>query len=217
MKNVSPFGLLVGLILAAPLWAQVNFNPAIGNQIVFDDTPVGETRNLDYAVTNNGRAAASVTLSTRAPFRVNVARIDMQGGGRGAFTISFTPQQVGRVNGALDISITIGGNVQRIQSTLIGTGIQGGPEITLDSDSLDLAIFADEFGMVWDFTELELVVTNTGAAALQVRSITSDVNWLTINPQQFNLNRIPIGPSQSLSPSRIGMRWSLTFMMRRSR
>jgi len=189
MKSFFVLTLLLGVVLASPLCAQLQFNPAIGQEIVFEDTPVGETAELNYTAINNSRTAYNVRLSTEAPFSGDPAQFMVPGGQRVGFQLNFTPEQAGEVNGDLVITYWQGvNNPQQIAARLSGVGIaEGGPQIDVDSDSLDLFLFVDELGSIWDGSSVDLAVMNTGDDTLIVQSIRSNVNWLTIDPVQFDV------------------------------
>lgn len=177
------------LLTAGTASGQLVFNPALERQINFPDTPTGQSSELRYTATSQGRGPWTVRLATNnEQFTVNPAQFVVQDGQVVAFTLRFTPRQVGDVNGVLSGTVTSNNVVSRFSSNLFGRGIQGGdPQITVDVEEILLAVFVDELGTIWPATEATVIVGNAGNGDLHVSDISFPAAWLRADHDAFNL------------------------------
>lgn len=176
-------------ICATTSFAQVAFDPPLGNGITFPDTPINQSSEIVVTATSQGNGAWTVRLnSNNGRFTVTPAQFAVQDGAQQQFTLRFTPTAAGRVNGVLSGTATNPrGNQQRISCNLIGTGVEGAPAISLDADTLWLEVYCDELGIIWNYSSADVTVSNTGNLPLHVTNITDNRDWLSETPTQFNV------------------------------
>jgi len=204
-------GITTLLFLGSAAWAQLVFEPQLARDIAFPDTPVGQTSEIRYTATSRGNGPWNVRLNTNIQqFVVNPNQFVVQNGQAVAFTLRFTPQQQGVVNGLLSGSYDNGNNPARVSCNLTGRGVQaGGARIAVDPDTLDLYIYTDELGTIWQSTEIAVTVSNPGNADLNVQSIADNADWLVCDQNAFAVHAgqsadvvfsVPQGAMDALAP-----------------
>ena len=174
--------LTVLLLSAGTTLGQVNFNPALADGINFPETPLEETSVIDLTVTNNGNGQVTVRFGqpNNRVFNLDPVQLVLNGGQQGVMEFSFTPEELEDVQERLDGSLaTPDGAVQRISTTLRGTGIEGGdPVIVVEPREVSLAL--QEPGQS---AEAAVTVSNEGEGRLIFRvELAEDIDWLSITP-----------------------------------
>ena len=186
MINKIITGIALLCLMGSSAWAQLVFEPQLARDIVFPDTPVGQSSEINYTATSRGNGPWNVRLNTNNQrFAVAPNQFVVQNGQAVQFILRFSPNMQGVVNGLLSGSYDNGNEVARINSNLSGRGVQGGPRIAVDPDTLDFYIYTDELGTIWQSTEVTVTVSNPGNADLNVQSITDPVNWLVCDRNAF--------------------------------
>lgn len=194
-RLLGVFSLLLTLPLTS--FSQVNFNPPIGNAIQFPDTPVGRVSSIAYTATNAGNDMAIINFNfNNAQFSAVPNQLQLGAGQQGNFELRFSPQQAGVINGTMTLSIRQGdlGAIRRVN--LSGRGIEGQPEIAVEPQSIELSVWVDFLGNIWEETSATLLVSNTGAQVLNVESIQGIPQWLSVRPTRF---QVAAGAQQEVS------------------
>lgn len=175
--------VIILLTSACPaLLADLIFEPQLARDIVFPDTPVGRTNDLNYTVTSRANGPWNVRLnSNNQVFSPEPNQFVVRDGQPVRFALHFSPRETGVVQGLLSGSYDNGDGLARINSTMSGEGVDEGARMELDAELIDFAVYVDEVGEVWTYTEFTLTVLNTGDEDLDIASITDPVNWLVCN------------------------------------
>ncbi len=190
--------ILIGIVLlslfSSTARAQLVFEPQLARDIAFPDTPVGQSSEIAYTATSRGNGPWNVRLNTNNQrFLMVPNQFVVQNGQAVRFVLRFSPNAMRVENGLLSGSYDNGEAISRVSCNLTGRGVQGGPRIVVDPDTLDPYIYTDELGTIWQSTEITASVSNTGNADLNIQSITDPVNWLVCDHNAF-----VIRPGQSV-------------------
>ncbi len=177
------------VILSCVTQAQLVFEPALSGQIRFPDTPVGQVSSINFTATDRGQGPWTVRITiNHQSFSAIPNQFQVPPGGVTQFQLRFAPQAVGQVSTMLSGIYSNDEVVARLSATLIGTGIEENrPEIAVDPDSIQLAIWVDELGTIWDETVATLVVSNVGRGELNVIGFSDVPQWLNISPISFRV------------------------------
>lgn len=169
--------------------AQLVFGPALSGQIRFADTPLGQTSAIDFTATDRGNGPWTVRIViNHQSFSAVPNQFQVPAGGIAQFQLRFAPQAAGQVSTMLSGSYSNDELIARLSATLIGTGVENNqPELAIDPDSIELAIWVDALGAIWGETVATLNVTNVGRGELLVNDFVDIPRWLDIAPRNFRV------------------------------
>ncbi len=168
------------LVTTGSLFA-VNFDPPLNQGVNFPETPLEETSTIEMTATNNGNVQATIRFNEPGNdvFDLNPAQLVLAGGQEGVIEFTFTPDELGDVQVRLDGSIAYDMMMERISTTLRGTGIEAGdPAITVDPDEVILTL--QEPGQN---DEVIVTIGNEGEGRLIFEiDLAEEIDWLNIEP-----------------------------------
>lgn len=177
------------------------------DDIDFGDVPVGSSKDATVTITNNGNESLNITAFTcdDSHFTLETALENIPAGGSKAFTLRFTPDAAGAVNGTFSVTSNAAGSPHSIAVRGTGTADAG-----MTFSTLQMA-FGDV--KVGEHKDLVLTVSNGGNATLSVTSVASSNADFSLPVTAFD---VPAGGSEDVTvrftPSVLGDRsGTLTF------
>jgi len=178
--------LLWLVIVEAPfLHAQLQFNPNVDQGVAFERVIVGNSLQFELVLTSvpPGGGAQTVLINIAgAGFARNPNMFQFNNAGeQGRLVLTFTPQQVGFVEGTLTlICFPRNGRQFQYDISLRGTGIdQPVPEIEVSPDSVSLTV-----EQLDGSDEAVLNIINHSEAVLEWSIPDFDADWLTVQPRE---------------------------------
>ncbi|MFN3820827.1 MAG: T9SS type A sorting domain-containing protein, partial [bacterium] len=139
--------------------------------------------------TNVGNEARTVSFRfNNNQFSAEPEHFEVPGGGAVNFTLRFAPQQEGLIQGQMTIAIRGGdlGEIGRV--SVSGRGVRGGPQIAIEPEVIELSVWIDLLGNIWEETSATLIVSNPGQQVLNVENIQGIPQWLNVHPLQFQVD-----------------------------
>ena len=184
MRNFKLSFVVLLTLIPLTLFSQIVFDPPFNrnNPTEFPDTQVGEESFINVMVSNQGNVQASVRFQgPNAPFVGNPNRIDLQGGGVANFILTFAPEEAGRFESEITITVAIQNRLQRLGPFgMIGNGMEENFEeadIWIDPDEVVVIVQDEEDDAIG-----RLAIGNRGEGDLTINLSIVDNEWLDLEP-----------------------------------